>query len=210
VWWGFSSCTKSLDVLADERFLGKNGTRTLFNIECYSGKSIQNYSFYPEEQEVLLPPARQFQVMGSLNQVNGLYIIHLKEIEPDYPWINPVQLSPTASQNTAANESSATKQSIITLAAVQTPFESAQPKLNAKEYFLENEHSILISSPVSPVFTSTIKIHLSSPAQQSNTQPIQQAILIPTTTQNTLIVPTYNNLQLQKYIDPLYLDPVII
>jgi hypothetical protein len=210
VWWGFSSCTKSLDVLADERFLGKNGTRTLFNIECYSGKSIQNYSFYPEEQEVLLPPARQFQVMGSLNQGNGLYIIHLKEIEPDYPWINPVQLSPTASQNTAANESSATKQSIITLAAVQTPFESAQPKLNAKEYFLENEQPILISSPASPVFTSTNKIHLSSPAQQSNTQPIQQAILIPTTTQNTLIVPTYNNLQLQKYIDPLYLDPVII
>ncbi|CAF3690695.1 unnamed protein product, partial [Adineta steineri] len=33
VWWGFSSCTTSIDVLEQELFLGKTGPRTLFTIE---------------------------------------------------------------------------------------------------------------------------------------------------------------------------------
>ncbi|CAF4087112.1 unnamed protein product [Rotaria sordida] len=32
VWWAFSSSTSSMEVL--ERFLGQNGSRTIFNIEC--------------------------------------------------------------------------------------------------------------------------------------------------------------------------------
>jgi hypothetical protein len=89
-WWGFSSCTTSLEVLNDDRFLGRTGTRTLFNIECQSAKSIKSFSFYPEEEEVLLPPGRQFQVIGCLNQGNGLHIIQMKEIQPKFPLINPV------------------------------------------------------------------------------------------------------------------------
>jgi hypothetical protein len=89
-WWGFSSCTTAIGVLSNERFLGCTGTRTLFNIECHSAKSIKSFSFYPEEEEVLLPPARQFQVMGCLDQGHGLYIIQLKEIQPKFPLINPV------------------------------------------------------------------------------------------------------------------------
>jgi hypothetical protein len=89
-WWGFSSCTTAIGVLSDERFLGRTGTRTLFNIECHSAKSIKSFSFYPEEEEVLLPPARQFQVMGCLDQGHGLYIIQLKEIQPKFPLMNPV------------------------------------------------------------------------------------------------------------------------
>jgi hypothetical protein len=96
-WWGFSSCTTSVGVLNNERFLGQVGTRTLFSIECHSAKSIKQYSFYPEEEEVLLPPARQFQVMGCLNQGNGLHIIQLKEIQPKFPLINPVPQSPKVS-----------------------------------------------------------------------------------------------------------------
>jgi hypothetical protein len=94
-WWAFSSCATSIDALNNEQFLGVNGTRTLFTIDCHSGKSIRNHTIYPEEEEVLLPPARQFQVMGCLNQGNGLHIIQLKEIQPKYPLINPVQLPPT-------------------------------------------------------------------------------------------------------------------
>ncbi|CAF0846280.1 unnamed protein product [Adineta ricciae] len=89
-WWGLSSCTKSLNVLSNEQFLGQTGTRTLFNIECHSAKSIKTYSLFPEEEEVLLPPARQFQVTGCLNAGHGLHIVQLKEVQPKFPLINPV------------------------------------------------------------------------------------------------------------------------
>ncbi len=98
-WWGFSSCTTSLEVLDDDRFLGRSGTRTLFNIECQSAKSIKSFSFYPEEEEVLLPPGRQFQVMSCLDPGNGLHIIQMKEIQPKFPLINPVPKSPTLPSN---------------------------------------------------------------------------------------------------------------
>ncbi|CAF1058277.1 unnamed protein product [Adineta steineri] len=89
-WWRFSSCTTSIDVLSNEQFLGQTETRTLFDIDCFSAKNIQQYSFYPVEEEVLLPPARQFQVIDSRKSDNGLHIIQLKEIEPKYPLINSV------------------------------------------------------------------------------------------------------------------------
>ena len=99
-WWGFSSCTKLLEVLNDERFLGCSGTRTLFTIECQSAKSVKSFSFYPEEEEVLLPPGRQFQVIGCLRQGNGLHIVQMKEIQPKFPLINPVpQPSRTSSKS---------------------------------------------------------------------------------------------------------------
>ncbi|CAF1461843.1 unnamed protein product [Rotaria sordida] len=87
VWWGFSSCTRSIETLKNECFLGKKGKRTLFHIECASGKNIQSHSFYAEEDEVLLPPARQFEVIGCLNQGNGLQIIQLRETQPKFPLI---------------------------------------------------------------------------------------------------------------------------
>jgi hypothetical protein len=96
-WWGFSSCTTSVNVLNNEQFLGQSGTRTFFTIECHSGKSIKQYSFYPDEEEVLLPPARHFQVIGCLKQGNGLHIIQLKEIQPNFPLINPLQQPTTIS-----------------------------------------------------------------------------------------------------------------
>ncbi|CAF4843679.1 unnamed protein product [Rotaria sp. Silwood1] len=90
VWWGFSSCTLSIDTLSNERFLGKSGIRTLFCIECDAGKNIQQHSFYPEEVELLLLPARQFEIVGCLDQGNGLHIIQLKETQPKYPLIKLV------------------------------------------------------------------------------------------------------------------------
>ncbi|CAF1010560.1 unnamed protein product [Adineta steineri] len=89
-WWGFSSCTASVGILSNERFIGQSGARTLFNIDSSSAKSIKRYSFFPADEEVLLPPARQFQVIDSLNSGNGLHIIQLKEIEPKFSLINPV------------------------------------------------------------------------------------------------------------------------
>lgn len=92
VWWGFSSCTKALHVLQSEQFLGTTGVRTLFNIDCNSGKSIKNHSFYPSEDEILLLAATQFEVVGCLNQDSGLQLIQLREITSPYPLLCPVSI----------------------------------------------------------------------------------------------------------------------
>ncbi|CAF3640925.1 unnamed protein product [Rotaria socialis] len=98
VWWGFSSCTTTLDVLQNELFLGKTGPRTFFTIECDSGKDIRKYSCYQAEDEILLPAARQFKVVASLSQGEDFYIIQLKEIQPSFPLIELVpQSSPSPS-----------------------------------------------------------------------------------------------------------------
>ncbi|CAF0860706.1 unnamed protein product [Rotaria sordida] len=85
VWWAFSSCTASIEVLQSEQFLGKTGSRTLFNIDCDSEKDIQQHSFFPTEDEILLIAARKFKVVSRLDSGNDLHIIQVKEIESDYP-----------------------------------------------------------------------------------------------------------------------------
>ena len=97
VWWGFSSCTSSIDVLQSNAFLGKTGTRTMFTIECRNGKDIRQHSYFNHENEVLLLAATPFQVVASLDQGNGLHLIQIKEIDSPYPLIQPVVLrtSPT-------------------------------------------------------------------------------------------------------------------
>jgi hypothetical protein len=90
VWWGFSSCTSTMEVLENDQFLGSTGTRTFFTIECTSGKDIRHHSYFQSEDEILLPPGRQFQVVSCLNQSGGLHMIQLKEIEPPYPLLEPV------------------------------------------------------------------------------------------------------------------------
>ncbi|CAF0726458.1 unnamed protein product [Adineta steineri] len=107
IWWGFSSCTATMDVLENDLFLGSRGTRTFFTIECINGKDIQQHSQYKSEDEILLPPGRQFKVVACLNQSGGLYMIHLKEIEPLYPLLEPVSKdTPKISTATTANSTS--------------------------------------------------------------------------------------------------------
>ena len=90
IWWGFSSCTSNIGVLKNEQFLGSSGTRTFFTIECTSGKDIRQHSYFAREEEILLPPGREFQVVGCLNQPGGLHMIQLKEVQPLYPHLEPV------------------------------------------------------------------------------------------------------------------------
>ena len=87
VWWGFSSCTKSLGVLQSELFLGQQGIGTLFIVECFSGKEIRYYSQYEKEDEVLLVAARQFIVVDRLNPKPGLWIIQVREIDPPFQFL---------------------------------------------------------------------------------------------------------------------------
>ena len=91
-WWGFSSCTLSINVLQSPLFFGTQSTRTLFNIDCYSGKDIQKHSYFRKEAEILLLAATQFEVVGYLNASDGVNIIQLKEINPTVPLLQPVQL----------------------------------------------------------------------------------------------------------------------
>ena len=90
VWWGFSSCCKSIGILQSDVFLGTTGTRTIFTIDCTSGKDIRKHSYYPSEEEVLIPAATQFRVKGRLKQGNDLHIIQLEEIQPPFPLLQPV------------------------------------------------------------------------------------------------------------------------
>ncbi|CAF3331736.1 unnamed protein product [Rotaria socialis] len=92
IWWGFSSCTSSIEVLEDEQFFGQTGNRTLFQIHSTTAKDIKKHSFVPREDEVLLLPARQFQVTSCLDSGNGLHIIQIKELKPPYDLVEAVSV----------------------------------------------------------------------------------------------------------------------
>jgi len=92
IWWGFSSCASCIEVLENEQFLGNKGTRTLFTIECISGKDISRHSYYQSETELLLLPARQFQVISCLEPASGLHMIQLKEIQSSIMLLEPVDI----------------------------------------------------------------------------------------------------------------------
>ncbi|CAF1077421.1 unnamed protein product [Adineta steineri] len=83
-WWGCSSGTTTLSVLQNESFLGKTGPRTIFAIQCYSGKDIRSYSKYQAEDEILLPAARQFKVISCLDQGGDLCMVQLREIKSPF------------------------------------------------------------------------------------------------------------------------------
>ena len=103
VWWGFSSCTLKMGVLENEQFLGKTGERTLFTIDCESGKDIGRHSYYESEGEILLLAARQFVVKDCLEPGNGLHMIQLTETE------SPIKLLQMAPGNSSSNKSIASK-----------------------------------------------------------------------------------------------------
>ena len=82
-WWGVSSCTTHIQVLELNAFLGKEGLRTIFSIECINAKPIANHSYYrKKENEIILMPGSYFEVIGQLNPAPDLYFIQLKEIVP--------------------------------------------------------------------------------------------------------------------------------
>lgn len=102
VWWAFSSSTTSIGVL--NLFLGKTGPRTMFHIECLSGRDIRNHSDLPHENELLLPPALEFQITDHLDQ-DELQIFQLKEtrllmsIPPTVPMVTPPSHNPVPTGN---------------------------------------------------------------------------------------------------------------
>lgn len=85
IWWGASSCTETMKTM--ETFVGPDGVRTLFTIECINGKAILNHSYFKEENEILLMPGSYFQVVDKWKPAKDLYMIHLREKIPPYETI---------------------------------------------------------------------------------------------------------------------------
>ena len=111
IWWAFSSCTTNVGILQSEKFLGKEGDRTLFAIDCCSGKNISQHSYYRRENEILLPPARQFTVVSCLDQGHGCHLIQLRETKPPVVLMEQVSVEmnvPLSSHDEALTTSSST------------------------------------------------------------------------------------------------------
>lgn len=111
-WWSVSSCTLSIDILASELFLGTEGLRTLFSIECQHGKLVAAHSCFKDtEKEVILIPGSYFEVVGQLHPAKDLHIIHLKQIRPTIPLVRP-PFDTVPSRPTAQKPSSIVKPNI--------------------------------------------------------------------------------------------------
>ena len=79
-WWRFSSCTEDGKVLDNPLFLGTQGKRTVFSIDCVTGVKIQHLSAYPTEAEVLLAAGTRFVVTQTITNGN-LTIVTLDHLD---------------------------------------------------------------------------------------------------------------------------------
>ena len=84
IWWAFSSCTISLNILESPLYLSNVGERTIFSIETFNGRAIHDHSHFTVEDEILLLPGSCFEVKSRLNPAPGLYIIDLVQKRPPH------------------------------------------------------------------------------------------------------------------------------
>ncbi|CAF1202632.1 unnamed protein product [Adineta steineri] len=161
VWWGFSSCTTSIEILENQQFLGRTGQRTLFTIECDSGKDISRHSYYQKEKEVLLLPARQFIVVGCLQPAPSLHMIQLKEAKPPINLLQPItkqsaQVKPTPSLH--MNQLKETKP-LITLSQ---PVTNQFVQIKSTPTFYQSNHSTIGAATISKNSITTNQISTQS------------------------------------------------
>jgi hypothetical protein len=77
-WWGFSSCSSDMTVV--KQFLGDK-KKVLFNIHFTShAVDISELSYFPNESEIILFPARYLQVVNASEMAPGLTIVEMKEV----------------------------------------------------------------------------------------------------------------------------------
>jgi hypothetical protein len=145
-WWGVSSCTTDIEVLEEDRFLGKHGQRTLFSIECINGKLITAHSYFKNtEKEIILMPGSYFEVTGQLNPAPQLHIIHLKEITPPIALVKPpFSKSNEQKPSSFISEPRTTSASTSTKMPRTQPTASASTKNSSKTSGMNNLHLFLI------------------------------------------------------------------
>ena len=88
-WWAFSSCTTEMTVLENNMYLGNQGDRTLFSVEVINGRTIKAHSHFVTEDEILLFSGTHMIVQSQLSPATALYIIHLKQVIPATPLLEP-------------------------------------------------------------------------------------------------------------------------
>lgn len=81
-WWGISSCSTSVDVV--QKFLSTDVESTLFMIEAINGKSLGDYTMFPDEKEVILGIGTKLRVKDIGCHFNNLSIVHLEEFDSDF------------------------------------------------------------------------------------------------------------------------------
>jgi hypothetical protein len=68
---------------------GQSNHKTMFSIQCESGKSTKRHAYSPMDEEILLLPGFQYEVLD-IQQLNvEFHIITLKEIDSEFPLISP-------------------------------------------------------------------------------------------------------------------------
>ena len=96
-WWGVTSCAAALNVI--ENFIGHTGSRTIFSIEVENAKFIREYSYFQDEDEVILLPGTYLKVISKVQAAKDLTIIHLKEVTPPFPLLaSPLTGSATSDE----------------------------------------------------------------------------------------------------------------
>ncbi|CAF1317869.1 unnamed protein product [Rotaria magnacalcarata] len=70
-----------------------------FMIEFINGKAIKSYSFYKDENEILLMPGTYLCVIDRWSPANDLYIIHLREETPPCKLIVPPFNQPSSNNS---------------------------------------------------------------------------------------------------------------
>ncbi|CAF1513826.1 unnamed protein product [Adineta steineri] len=162
IWWGFSSCTESVDIM--EQFVGKSGVRTLFNIECINGKAIRAHSFFKKENEILLLPGTYMRVVGKWSPSKDLYIIHLREIPAPRPYLEP-PFTPTDTSTPAASTSAAASTATAspsTAASTTTPTPPTNKTTILCNPPVSQKHDLPILEEKDPPITSTEAMKQSS------------------------------------------------
>ena len=81
IWWGASSCTKTIEVM--ETFIG-GGEKTIFTLKAFDCVDIKQFSHFQNEDEILLLPCSFLKVVSVLQVVQGVVMIQLEQVEPPF------------------------------------------------------------------------------------------------------------------------------
>lgn len=145
-WWGFSTCMKKDDKFDNGLFLARTDERTLFIINCHSGKNIHRHSIHDAEDELLLLPARQFTVMNSVNKGRGLHIIELREIRPAFNFWNALPSLTNASSNISTSKTSFQPVSLGALSKKSFPAALFNPVLEGRIAYMKHRSKVVLKS----------------------------------------------------------------